>query len=86
MITSYGYLSVEGIGVDGIGMCNLEVVSEKQGICFTYTMGQHEEIPDGMSQYIWSWSVGNGGHPFCKGTVKSSQIHRVPLRGRGLKS
>ena len=66
-ITSYGYLYVEGRGVDGIGMCNLEVVSEKGGICWTSTMGNNEEIPDGMGQYIWICSVGNGGHYFCKG-------------------
>ena len=61
-ITSYGYLSVEWRGVDGSGMCNLEVVYQKGVICWTYTMGQNEEIPDRMVQYIWIWSVGNGGH------------------------
>ena len=86
MITSYGYLYVEGIGVDGIGMCNLEVVSEKGGICCTSIMGQHEESPDSMGKYLWIWSVGNGGHHFWEGKVKRSQIQRVPLRGRGLKS
>ena len=83
---SYGYLSVEGIGVDGIGMCNLEVVSEKGGTYWIFTVGQHEESPDSMGKYLWIWSVGNGGHHFCKGKVKRSQIQRVPLRGRGLKS
>ena len=85
-ITSYGYLYVEGRCVDGIGMCNLEVVSDKGGIYWIFTVGQHEESPDSMGQYIWIWSVGNGGHHFCKGKVKTSQIQRVPLRGRGLKS
>ena len=67
MMTSYGYQSVEWRGVDGIGMCNPEVFSEKGGICSTSTMGHHEEIPDSMGQYIWIWSVGNGGHHFFKG-------------------
>ena len=67
-------------------MCNLEVVSQKGDICWTSIMGQHKESPYGMGQYIWIWSVRNGGHHFRKGMVKSSQIHRVPLKGRGLKS
>ena len=72
-INSYRYQSVEGRGVDGIGMCNLKVVSENWDIYWTSKMGQHEEIPDGMGQYIWIWSVGNGVHHFCKGWLK---VHR----------
>ena len=86
VITSYGYLSVEVRFGDGSGMCNIDIVSQKGEICWTYTMGQHEEIPDVMGQYIWIWSVGNGGHHFYKGTLKSSQIQCVLLEARGLES
>ena len=38
-------------------MCNLEVVSQKGGICWTYTIGHHEEGPNGKGQYICSLGV-----------------------------
>ena len=85
-ITSYGYLYVEGRGFDGSGMCNLEVISQKGGLYWTYTMGQNEEILDGMGQSIWIWSVVNGGHHFRKEMVKSSQIQRVALESCDFKS
>ena len=86
VITSYGYLSVEVRFGDGSVMCNIEIVSQKGEICWTYTMGQHEESPDVMGQYMWIWSVGNREHHFCKGTLKSSQIQCVPLKDSGLES
>ena len=61
-------------------------VTFKGGICWTYTMGQNEEIPNGMGQSIWIWSVGNAGHNFIKEMVKSSQIQRVLFEGCGFKS
>ena len=85
-ITSYGYLYVEVRFGYGSGMCNIEIVTHKGEISWTYIMGQHEEIPDVMVQYIWIWSVGNGGHHFYKGTLKSSQIQCVPLKDSGLES
>ena len=48
-------------------MCNLEFISQKGVICCKYTMGQHEEIPEGIGESICSWSVGNGGHHFTRG-------------------
>ena len=66
-------------------MCNLEVVSQKGGICWTYTMGQHKEIPDRICQYIWNWSVGNVGHHFSR-DGKNAQIQRVLIEGRGLET
>ena len=60
LVSPAGSLYIEVQGGDGIGMCNLEVISKKGGICCTSTMGHHEEIPDRMGQYIWICSVGNG--------------------------
>ena len=51
-------------------MYNLEIVSKKGGIFWTYTMGKYEERPDGMGQYIWRWSVEMGNTIF-QGTVKN---------------
>ena len=79
-IPSYGYISVEGRVVDRIGMCNSEVVSQKGGICWTSTMGQHEESPYGMGQYIWIWSVGNGGRHFSR-YIKNSTDTECPNQG-----
>ena len=33
-------------------------------------MGHHEESLNIMGQYIWSWSVGNGGHYFSRDCKK----------------
>ena len=65
-VSPTGYLSIEGRGVDGSGMCNLEVFSQKGDICWKYTMVYHKESPNRMGQYIWSWSVVNGGHYFSR--------------------
>ena len=35
-------LYVEGLGGDGIDMCNLEVIFQKWEICWTTTMEHHE--------------------------------------------
>ena len=63
-----------------IGTYNLEVFSQKGDICWTYTMGNNEEIPDGMGQSIWSWIVGNGGHHFPTGSKKLTDAE-CPTRG-----
>ena len=47
-----GSLYVEVRGIDGIGMCNLEFISHKEGICWTYAMVNNEEILDRMGQYL----------------------------------
>ena len=67
LVSTSGYLSVERRGGNGIVMCNFGVVCKKGRICWTTTMGQHEEIPNDMSQSIYSCSVGNGRHHFHKG-------------------
>ena len=59
LVSPAGSLYVEGLGRDGIVMCNLEVIYQKEGICCTSTMGHNEEIPDVTVQSIWIWSVGN---------------------------
>ena len=60
LVSPDGSLYIERRCGDVIGMCNLEVISQKGGICWTSKMVHHEEIPDGMGQYIWIRSVGNG--------------------------
>ena len=84
LVSPAGYLSVEVRDGNGSVVCNLEVVSTKEDICQKSTIGRHKESPDCMGQYIWSWSVGNAGHHFCKGRVKISQRPCVLLRGCGL--
>ena len=80
-----GYLSIEGRGVDGSGVCNVEFFSKKWDICWKYRMVHHEEIPNTMSQYIWSWSVGNEGHYFSmegKKFTNTACPTRVPWFGK----
>ena len=60
LVSPDGSLYFERQGRDGIGMCKLDVISQKEGICCTSTMGNHEEIPNRMRQYIWICNVGNG--------------------------
>ena len=67
-VSPTGYLSIECRGVGEIGMCNLDVLSHKGDICWKYIIGHHEESPKIMGQYIWIWSVGNGGHYFSRGS------------------
>ena len=75
-----GTYPLKGGGVDGSGMCNLEVFSQKGYICCKYTMGHHEESPNIMGQYIWSWIVGNGGHYFSRDGKKFTNT-ACPNRG-----
>ena len=72
--------------LQGEVLMGVACVTFKGGIGGTYTMGQNEEILDGMGQSIWIWSVVNGGHHFSKEMVKSSQIQRVLFKGCGFKS
>ena len=62
------------------GICNLEVFSHKGYICWKYAMGPHEESTNIMGQYIWSWSVGNGGHYFSRDSKKFTDTV-CPTRG-----
>ena len=62
-----GTYVLKGEVLMGLAYVNLRLSLKKRDICWTYTMGNNEEIPDVMGLYIWIWSVGNGGQHFCKG-------------------
>ena len=65
-----GTLLPKILGVIGSGLCYLEDFPQEREICWAPTVVQHEEMPDGMEEFIWRWSVGIGRYHLLQGWEK----------------
>ena len=61
MVTTSDTLPPERIGRNGSAMCNSEDVPQEREICWSPTVGQHEERPDIVGKFRRIWGDGIGG-------------------------
>ena len=70
MVTASGNLPPERRGINGSGLCHSKDVPQEREICWSPTVGKHEESPNIVVEFILSWGVGIGVHHLLQVWVK----------------